>query len=285
MEYKEKCGGPWPGHVVFLIDQSGSMSIQCGSMTRLELAQNCITKSINDIILGCVSGEDFSNRCYISVIGYGKKGDSVELIRHGWASEWEDDVMSCKYNGKPLFTLECTDGWTPMAGAFNMAKELLEAWHEKIKREIANPKASDPTKREKPIIAMGLPIVINITDGCKEDFEQVPGYLEEVMNSAVNLMNTYDNDGGKVFLFNAHMGDGQEIKFPIEKSLLAGNYQTEFLFDISSELTSRMAQSAAHIFVSDNGAKIGAGCKGLVANAQEATLTRFIEFGSNISNP
>ena len=283
MEYKEKCGRPWPGHVVFLIDQSGSMSEEIDGTTRLNLAQECVTNSIKDIVFGCLDNGKFHDRCYITIIGYGRTSDSVELLRKGWASEWEDDVIINRHNGIPLFTLECTDGWTPMAGAFEMAKLQLTEWHQLIANEIAEPHLRpEDSPTGVPITAMGLPVVINITDGCKDDFNQVEGYIDEVKRSAMDLMNTYNDDGGTVYLFNAHIGDGKELRFPKETNVLAGNPETEFLFEISSPLSAFLARSASGVFLSDGLIEIETGSKGLVVNSSKTTVTRFVTWGSNV---
>ena len=66
--YDAKWGRAIPGHIVFLIDQSGSMS-----GTRAEMTAECVQNSIVEIVRGSIHGEEVRDRAFITVIGYGQK--------------------------------------------------------------------------------------------------------------------------------------------------------------------------------------------------------------------
>lgn len=282
MNYKEQWGSPHPGHIIFLIDLSNSMNDWADNektITRFDLAKKCLERSIRDISLGCYDAEtdNVLNRAYITVIGYGRQYDNVEILREGWATTWHSDSVANK-KGVPFPGLEISgEGWTPMAGAFQMAKECLVSFRESIEEQIDNP---DPN-RPKNLIGIGNPVVLNITDGRTSDFEQVDGYEELVKKSATELINTYSDDGGNIYLLNAHIGSGKEILLPSDRQEIAGIPEAEFLFDISSSLSANLAKSAASVFPRPDGAKpISEGCKGFVANSKTNTFTKFINWGS-----
>jgi uncharacterized protein YegL len=252
--YDAKWGRAIPGHIIFLIDQSGSMS----EGKRAEMTAECVQNSIVEIVRGSIHGEEVRDRAFITVIGYGQKNTPVTIIRQGWVSEWADDVLLAKKNGTCI--IPATAEWgTPMAQAFQQAKRCLDEW-------IA---VRDEAHQQKPSESMAAPIVLNITDG-EPDNEQ------DARNAANEILNTPTPDGN-VLVFNAHMNDkGTEIVCPTDKSDLKGDKNAEFLFDISSPVTDKMVSVAKAIGIET----IANGAMGFVANARQATLARFIEFGS-----
>lgn len=255
--YDEKWGRAIPGHIIFLIDQSGSMSIG----NRANMTAECVQNSIVEIIRGSVYGEEVRDRAFITVIGYGQKNDPVKIIRQGWVSEWADDALKAKKNGTCI--IPATADWgTPMAEAFKQAKRCLDEW-------IA---IRDEAHQQKPSESMAAPIVLNITDGA-------PDNEQTARDAAKEILNTPTPDGN-VLVFNAHMDDkGAEIICPMDRNELNGDKNAEFLFDISSPVTEKMIVVAKSIGLET----IPKGAMGFVANARQATLARFIEFGSNVS--
>lgn len=252
--YDAKWGRAIPGHIIFLIDQSGSMS----EGKRAEMTAECVQNSIVEIIRGSIHGEEVRDRAFITVIGYGQKTTPVTIIRQGWVSEWAEDALKAKKNGTCI--IPATAEWgTPMAQAFQQAKSCLDEW-------IA---VREEAHQQKPSESMAAPIVLNITDG-EPDNEQ------DARNAAKEILNTQTPDGN-VLVFNAHMNDnGSEIVCPTDKSELNGDKNAEFLYDISSPVTDKMVSMAKFIGFET----IANGAMGFVANARQATLARFIEFGS-----
>lgn len=252
--YDAKWGRAIPGHIIFLIDQSGSMS----DGKKAEMTAECVQNSIVEIVRGSIHGEEVRDRAFITVIGYGQKNSPVTIIRQGWVSEWADDVLQAKNNGTCI--IPATAEWgTPMAEAFRQAKICLDEW-------IA---VREEAHQQKPTESMAAPIVLNITDGA-------PDSEQAARDAAKEILNTPTPDGN-VLVFNAHMDDkGPEIICPTDRSELKGDSYAEFLFDISSPVTDKMIAVAKAIGFET----IASGAMGFVANARQATLARFIEFGS-----
>ncbi len=83
-------GRKTPGHLVYLIDQSGSM----GGSNSIKAAE-AVHSAIMDTFIGCVRGNEVLNRVYITVIGYGNS-DGVSIIREGWMTDYVADLKLCK---------------------------------------------------------------------------------------------------------------------------------------------------------------------------------------------
>lgn len=253
--YDKMWGSSCPGHLVFMIDQSGSMYGENAQKTA-----ECVQDSIKEVLTGCINGEEIKDRAYITVIGYGKDS-TASIIREGWISEWAEDVLNAKAKGDVVIPAEA-DGGTPMTEAFKIAKSCLDTWI----------KAREEEHQDDPNEELAAPIVVNITDGLPNDEASARVAAQEILNTAT--------PDGNVLLFNAHMSDdGVEIQFPSDKSKLNGVPEGEFLYEISSPLTDRMVNYAKKLKFET----VRKGSMGFVANARKATLARFIEFGSTSS--
>lgn len=254
-DYSLMWGRKTPGHLVYLIDQSGSMSGENSTKTA-----EAVHSAIMDTFIGCVKGNEVLNRVYITIIGYGNM-EGVSIIREGWMTDYVTDLKLCKINGTTIIEPEAYGG-TPMAEAFRLAKECLSNWI-LARQEVAD---TDPQS------GLPAPIVINITDGCPDDPYEAVCEAQELTN-----LSTPD---GNVLLFNIHMDESpntDEIMFPSDSAML--NESGRFLFDISSEMTDEFIKVAKQQHLEG----IVSGSKGFVVNAKGDTLVRFVRFGSSCS--
>lgn len=250
MAYSILWGQKSPGHLIFLLDQSGSM---CGE-NEIKVV-DAVHSAILELINNCISGTKVKNRVYITIIGYGNKND-VSIIKEGWANDYALDLQACKAKGTKIID-PVSYGGTPMAEGFEMARDCIDKW------------LNDRRNAGGDIPA---PIVINITDG-------MPNCESEATAAARNVMNISTPDGN-VILFNIHMDkNGNEIRFPRTISQAGNSDEAKFLFGISSDMNDQFVR-VAH-FKGFEGVTQGA--KGFVANANGDTLVRFIEFGSIVS--
>lgn len=203
----------YPWHIIILIDQSIFMVGE-----NADKAAECVQNTIFDIVASCIHGECILDCVFITVIGYGRKDQPVNIIRQGWVSEWAEDVLKAKLTGDNIIPA-IADCWgTPMTEAFKLAKECLDWWIQ---------------EREKESLLMGTSIVLNITCGVPDDELSAIVAAQEILETNTSC--------GKVLLFNAHMYDENEkLVYPSERTDLRGNSRAEFLFDISSPLTDMM---------------------------------------------
>lgn len=255
--YSLMWGRKTPGHLIYLIDQSGSMA---GDNEKK--AAEAVHAAIMDTFRGCINGQEVRNRVYITIIGYGNE-NGVSILREGWMTDYVADLKACKTSGSTIVEPK-SYGLTPMTEAFVMAKKCVETWL----------KAREAKCEADPQAGIPAPIVINITDG-------LPDNRTTATKAAQDLMNVPTPDGN-VLLFNIHMDDSAnnvEIRFPSDKTVLNGVQAGEFLFDISSEMSPEFIQVAKQQKLEG----IFPGAKGFVVNAKGDTLVRFVKFGSAVS--
>ena len=254
----EMWGTNSPGHLVYLIDQSGSM----GGQNEIKAAE-AVHEAIFETFRGCVMGKEVRNRVYITIIGYGNE-DGVSIIRQGWMSDFVADLKACRANGTTIIAPK-SYGWTPMTEAFQLARKCLQTWISTRQSIMENDSHA----------GLPAPIVINITDGCPDDMPSATAAAQALMQ----LSTPYD---GNVLLFNIHMDDSedsQEIKFPNDRAQLDGDTAGQFLFDISSNMIPEFIQFAKFMKIEG----IFPGARGFVVNAKGDTLVRFVRFGSGVS--
>ena len=153
------------------------------------------------------------------------------------------------------------DGWTDMAQAFRMAKEIIESW--------INDKPDSPA-----------PVIINISDGIpfygRKDSSECAHETAEIAKEIMNI-NTSD---GNVLIFNAEIGDSKtQIILPNSiNDVKVGGQGAEFLYEISSEIPEGYKTAAIKngldSFLKD-------GSRGAVFAADAEYLIKLIDFGSS----
>lgn len=264
-----------PGLLIFLIDQSGSMTLQFADTpdTRTVFASRVINRVINDIIQRNFNGTEPKNRCFISVIGYG--GD-VKTICSGYLKDLymnpkRVDTIKKKISDgagglvetdfkmpiwvDPIDEDTCTD----MKGAFEAAKKLSEEW---IKDKPDNP----------------APVIINISDGIPyysgKNTDLCMKETEVVANEIMQL----SNEDGNVLIFNVEIGGNTyKILTPnSEEEMNVAGEPAKFLYRISSEIPDGYKDAAEK-----NELPIKQGSKGCIFNADAEYLIKFIDFGSS----
>lgn len=266
-----------PGLLIFLIDQSGSMlsPYKDTSDTRTIFATRVVNRVINDIIKKNFDGTQPKDRCFIVAIGY-SVGATEECS--GYLSELYNSPKRLEIVKKsvsdgagglveidktmPIWVEPTTkDGWTDMAQAFKMAKEIIEKW------------ISD--NPESP-----APVIINISDGVPYyDHKDCALCAQETAEIAKEIMDITTEDGN-VLIFNAEIGEGAtQIILPNSvNDVRAGGKGAEFLYEISSEIPEGYEGAAEK-----NGliTYLKDGSKGAVFAADAEFLIKLIDFGSS----
>ena len=123
--------------MVFLIDQSTSMNVKdANGKTRAEKVVEAVQSAVIDCVDGCISGTNVKNRFFLTIIGYGgEPTPSVTTIKEDWAKDLIPDLQAIRTNGGTFIPAEAL-GWTPMAEAFDLAKECLENWLEACQEKV-----------------------------------------------------------------------------------------------------------------------------------------------------
>jgi len=256
-----------PGLIIFLIDQSGSMvqSFQDGK-SKAEFAALAVNRGINEIINANADGERIKDRCFISIIGYGK---GVNEVRSDYLNALADNpVQINKMKRKmsdgagsfidvdyemPIWVGSEAENGTPMDEAFRTAHRLASEW---IKQHPEN----------------AAPVVINISDGMPNNEASTRAKANEVMSLSC--------DDGSVLVFNVHIsatGSGMKLAFPGPGDNLPDSH-AKFLFDISSEVPEAYMEAAKKAEL-----PVKPGSRGYAYNADGETLVKIIQFGSSKS--
>lgn len=286
MAYSKKVGADSPGLIVFVLDQSGSMSADWPAsqlpqpIAKAEALADILNSAIREIGARSVKGNDISPRCDLAVIGY--EGDDVE-------SQWggalagrdivsikdvipnpmgEDDMQAqmpdgrgglVEVNKKVKYWIEAkAGGGTPMGRAMAEARRLIEQWL----REPSHQKSFPP-------------VVIHVTDGLPQD--------EKAAIQEAESIRQLRTDDGNVLVINVHLPEGVSypVAFPVSSSdLPPGSDAANLLFAMSSTLPSEMLSSAQ-----DSQLPVKAGCKLMIVNGNATMVTQLIQWGSSRGIP
>jgi hypothetical protein len=277
-KYEKKWSSVEPGLMIFLIDQSASMREPWESKTKADLIALVINRAIWNIILQNMVGSTLKNRAYITLIGYGGKGNnSIDIINNGFLSDFADKPIRFEKNTQmvadgiggiievqvetPIWLEPVANGYTPMGGAFENAKDILSKW--------LNKRPDAPAS-----------IIINITDGIASNGNESDP-MEEV-NKTISVYNdikelkTYRDEVPLVF--NVLIGgNNTKIGFPENESELGSNDIAKFLFQISS-----VVPEVIRINEKKFAFPIKVNSRAFIANADLIDLIEFIEFGSRV---
>jgi hypothetical protein len=218
-------------------------------------------KAVNDVIDAIITASSMGtikDKCFIGVIGY--NSDNIAPIVGGPLSHMDENPLKkVTVNGleMPVWVEPKASGTTPMATAVEQACSMVEQWIED------HPHCFPP-------------IVINITDGEPDDFDEKTGNAPETRQQVERLMALRTSDGNALF-FNAKISGTElvdKVEYPVSESELADGY-AKFLFNISSVIHSSLI-----LLAREDGLKVRQGARAMVFNADEKTLSKFLQFGS-----
>ena len=256
MAYTQLWGTPSPGHIVYLVDLSGSME------DKVDYTIDTLNKVFYTLTVLCAKGNDVKERLTCSVIGYNDKA---------WVI-WDDmsirdiaqKVVNARQNKTPIFDKEkefMPKGQTWMRLAFDEARKDIHKW-------IAKQKAANKI--------MPAPIVINITDGYpfeggSTSWEKVS---EATLKAARDLMSISTPDGN-VRVFNIHHDPTVSASMSLFPSIPPTDPAEKFLFDASSEMDSITLSNAKLNFGASEGSRY------MVSNVKDSSiLVKLVEWGS-----
>jgi len=269
MPYTAEISRAHPTALLFVVDQSGSMSDMMSSgKSKAQHVADVLNRTLANLITRCTRAEGVRHFFDIGVIGYGASvGNRFEgplsngLLQPVTAIEAaplrvedrqkkQDDgagglvEVSIKF---PVWFEARADGGTPMCEAITRAAEELVRWCD------AHPDSYPPT-------------VLHITDGASTD-----GDPEEL---AKHLQQIQTGDG-PVLMFNLHLGStGAPIEFPSSESVLGDEY-ARMLFRMSSPIPQHLAEVAQ-----EKGFAVNSESRAFMFNAEAAQLVEFFDIGT-----
>lgn len=271
MPYLAEISRKNPACLIFLIDQSGSMSgsFGGGKGAKKDAVADVINRLLYNLILRCAKEDGIRDYFYVGVFGYGINNDvqcafENDLMPISWVAsnqkrtEKRHQKISDGAGGLitqeidfPIWFEPVADGGTPMFKAFQKASSIVDQW-------IKDHPTSFP------------PIIINITDGAYTDASP--------LSIAQKIMNSGTEDGNSL-IFNCHIS-GQmapPIYFPNDAEAQNLKDLAKELYEFSSVLPPPMRKEGI-----TKGYNISEGGRGFVFNADIVALIDFVDIGTRI---
>ena len=265
-----------PGCIVFLVDQSGSMSDQIGGevpQRKADVVADAINRLLTELSIKCAKEEGVRDYFHVAVVGYGTTVGSAfagslsgrDLVP---LSQVADNPARVEQRAKkvsdgagglvetatsfPVWMDPLAGGGTPMVRALQQARGLVARWLE-----------------EHP--GGFPPIVLNLSDGESTDGDP---------SAAANDITSLASADGAVLLFNLHVSSAgaSPVEFP-DSDLGLPDRHAKTLFGISSLLPSHMRSYAAA-----QGKSVSDGTRGFVYNADITAVVQFLDIGTRATD-
>ena len=251
-------GTPHPGHLVYLIDLSGSME----EHNKVQDVMSVVFERLENLGARCTVMASIKERFSLTVIGY--NSEVIPLFKGG--VEQVDELLSMRY-GQPLFDINgvAKPQWqTYMADAFDAAREDVEQW------------IKDQRAKGMPV---PVPIVINITDGHPEEYQRTEAQsTERALEAAQRLMQVRADDSNTL-LFNIHYEPASGTAELILPKTEPADTRRRFLYNASSVLNA----DDVNVARAKGLEQAVPGCHGMVSNAQDKKLLlNFVEMASSL---
>ncbi len=271
MSYDAEIGRANPTALLFVVDQSGSMSDKMSTeRSKAQQVADVLNRTLYNLITRCTKGDGTRDYFDIGVIGYGHQGagngfqgiiaskilnpiSQVESapIRVEDRKKKVDDGAGgiVEVNTKfPVWFEAVANGGTPMCTAMLTAAEAIADWCD------SHPNSYPPT-------------LIHITDG-----ESTDGSPEEIADK-IKMMST---NNGNVLIFNLHISNtaSKMQEFPDSENDLADSY-SKMLFRMSSMLPPHIVSAAK-----DKGYAVSGEARGFMFNADASAIVDFFDIGT-----
>ena len=273
-----------PACIMFLIDQSGSMTGDLAGQPgqrKMDAAADAINRTIDTLSQRCSQGMEVRDYFHIGVIGYNTDRGSNPILTSALPNTTSDQPFMIisqvaasaqmverqvrESNGVgglvevtrqiPMWLQPTAELGTPMLTALQTATRTIEAW-------VSEHPDSFP------------PIVINVSDGASSD-----GDPEEQAQIMTNLQT---NDGN-VLLFNVHLShipSSTTILYPDSVDRLPRDDEyAQTMFRMSSLLPEASRNQAANLDLpaTENS-------RGYVFNADAVALVQFLDIGTRAAS-
>jgi hypothetical protein len=275
LPYRQRIDRHNPGCLVFLIDQSASMSEPIGGSDISKAV--AVAEQLNTLLYGlvqrCSKSQEELPRPYFAVaaIGYGTTDDGEQVLDSKLRRDGQSDLMwttdlvgtvirvderrrQTAGGGEatyrfPMWIEPAASGGTPMCAAFELAGRVLKGW-------------TDHYTNAFP------PIVINLTDGESTDGDPAPW---------ADRLCRLETSDGNVLLFNAVVSSeaGAPTLFPVRPDAISDAFGVG-LWALSSTLPAFMVDAARR-----RGIDVQTGGRGFAFNADLQSLVAFLNIGTD----
>ncbi len=275
MSYSQQITRQSPSLIMFLVDQSGSMSDRFGDngvdRTKAERLADAINRLLQNLVIRCTKdqAEGVGNYYDVGVIGYGHGvgpalGGALVGKQIVTLKELADNPLRIDERGRkvedgagglveetvrlPVWFEPVAENGTPMVEALRQTAAIVGTW------ATAHPNSFPP-------------IVINITDGESTDGDPRP---------AAWTIADIETKDGKVLVFNAHLSSRPwaPVLYPSDTAGLLDEFAKQ-LFEMSSPLPPHIKDAAKA-----EGYPIAGNARGFVFNADIVEVIKFLDIGT-----
>lgn len=280
MSYSAEINRENPTCIVFLIDQSKSMSRPFGKEPEKQKAAgvaDAINRLIQTLCITCARADGMHEYFRVGVVGYGRTVRSElesrfggrglapigEISRNPLRVETRERLMDDGAGGVlrrelkfPIWFEPVASGKTPMKQALHLARDMVASFLEE------HPNCYPP-------------LVMNITDG-RADEDPMP---------AADDLKALESSDGRVLLFNAHLSEQKNtpIKFPQSDAHLPDNF-AKLLFRMSSVLPPKAVEAVREAAEGTDAVDdLGPASRGFVFNADLVEMIQFLDIGTKSS--
>ena len=282
MPYSADISRTNPACIMFLVDQSGSMSELLGGQPgqrKMDQAAAAINRVIDTISQRCSQGESVRDYFHIGILGYNTDRGTNPIISSalpGTSAEQPflliSQVVDCATTVEvqakesdgagglvdvtrqmPIWLNPHAELGTPMLTALQVAANAIERW-------VGEHPDSFP------------PIVINVSDGMATD-----GDPEQQAQRLAGLQTS----DGNALLFNVHLSAiaANPIQYPDNVDILPQDDYAQGMYRMSSVLpeASRSQAASLELTVTENS-------RGYVFNADAVALVQFLDIGTRAAS-
>jgi hypothetical protein len=272
MSYTAEISRANPACLVFLVDQSTSMTEKIGAgelaQSKAQIVADALNRLLAELTVKCGKDEGVRDYFHIAVIGYGASVGSAlggrlsdrRLVR---ISEVADAPARVEQRRKrvpdgagglveqmvmfPVWVDPVADGMTPMCAALREAAVIVQGFVE-----------------DHP--GCFPPVVLNLTDGDPTDGEP---------HAAASALTSVHSEDGNVLLFNLHVAGERARSISFPSSAQGMGTSAARLFAMSSVLPEHVGSCAA-----EYGFETTSSTRGFVYNSDVTTLVQFLDIGT-----
>jgi hypothetical protein len=280
--YSKSVERAFPGCIIFLVDQSFSMTDGIAGATRpkIEAVATAINRFLGELITTCEKGEEKPRHYFdVGAIGYTTDKTGVPII---------NSLFSGPLAGRDLVSIvELYDYPLDVEtrhkddGAGGLLEIKFPVWYRPpLPEQMAGTPMCGVLERCYTVAAEWVaahpdsfpPVVIHLTDG-----ESTDGNPEPVAEQLKSLATS----DGSLLLFNCHLSSStaDPVLFPADEGGLADEY-SRMLYRMSSELPDKLRQMAEV-----KNLPAGPGSRGMAFNADGTRMLLLISVGTTIAAP
>lgn len=254
-----------PGHIVYMLDLSGSMAREINNKRLVDTVMEVINELFRALKNEIMDDDDILDLFSTTVIGY--NSDVFTLIKCKNSEEFNKFLHEARRRGYIFNTQaggEAEPKWqTYMADAFDAAAKDINLWL---------------SKQRTNGVQTPAPVVINITDGDPYEGKEFT-YAKAL--AAANRLKAISTSDGNVVVYNIHFSPDTTAPKMILPDRAPTNITSKFLFEASSVIPPSLVKTAQNV-ADWKGHHITSNSRAMISNeTRTKSLLMFISWGTS----